>query len=286
MHVQVEKSEMDSSEPISVSTAATTVGSSLMSTNENENVNEIQEEGGQQPQGMGSGNALSTTSAVEKMKLDRSNTIVIPEDVIVGRSTEKQKVINSVGQPNDNTSSLKVISVWGMGGIGKTTLVRTVYRSQQLGEWKRAWATALRPFSPDALLRNLCLQLLIGIQEDSMAGGDTQKKKNVGTMGFQDMIIELSQLLEKQKCLIVLDDLSSNQEWDSIKDYLAKARRVILTTREKTVAKHCSGDDRNMHCLNGLEDDAAFELFKKKVLQNLLFLFPVHSKFYYNLSKN
>ena len=53
-------------------------------------MNEIQEEGGQQPQGMGSGNALSTTSAVEKMKLDRSNTIVIPEDVIVGRSTEKQ----------------------------------------------------------------------------------------------------------------------------------------------------------------------------------------------------
>ena len=278
MHVQVEKSEMDSSEPISVSTAATTVGSSLMSTNENENenenVNEIQEEGGQQPQGMGSGNALSTTSAVEKMKLDRSNTIVIPEDVIVGRSTEKQKVINSVGQPNDNTSSLKVISVWGMGGIGKTTLVRTVYRSEQLGGWNRAWATALRPFSPDALLRNLCLQLLIGIQEDSMAGGDTQKKKNVGTMGFQDMIIELSQLLEKQKCLIVLDDLSSNQEWDSIKDYLAKARRVILTTREKTVAKHCSGDDRNMHCLNGLEYDAAFELFKKKVLQNLLFFIP------------
>jgi len=29
-----------------------------------------------------------------------------------------------------------------------------------------------------------------------------------------------------------------------------------------------------MHCLNGLEDDAAFELLKKKVLQNLLFFIP------------
>ncbi|KAG2565686.1 hypothetical protein PVAP13_7NG131736 [Panicum virgatum] len=129
-------------------------------------------------------------------------------------------------------------------------------------------ASELKQLSSDQILYVFHKKLLIGIQEDSMAGGDTQKKKNVGTMGFQDMIIELSQLLEKQKCLIVLDDLSSNQEWDSIKDYLAKARRVILTTREKTVAKHCSGDDGNMHCLNGLEDDAAFELFKKKVFKD------------------
>ena len=57
---------------------------------------------------------------------DVYTTVVTPEDVVVGRSTEKQKVIDLVGPPNDS-QSFKVISVWGMGGIGKTTLVRSVY---------------------------------------------------------------------------------------------------------------------------------------------------------------
>ena len=81
---------------------------------------------GQQPYGVRAENAVYTISAAER-KIDRCKTrVVTPEDVVVGRSTEKQKVIDLVGHPNDS-HSFKVISVWGMGGIGKTTLVRTVY---------------------------------------------------------------------------------------------------------------------------------------------------------------
>ena len=82
---------------------------------------------GQQPNDVRAENAVYTISAAER-KLDRCKTrVVTPEDVVVGRSTEKQKVIDLV-DPNDS-HSFKVISVWGMGGIGKTTLVRSVYRS-------------------------------------------------------------------------------------------------------------------------------------------------------------
>ena len=150
---------------------------------------------GQQPYGVRAENAVYTISAAER-KLDRSKTrVVTPEDVVVGRSTEKQKVIDLVGHPNDR-HNFKVISVWGMGGIGKTTLVRSVYRSQQLGGWKRAWATALRPFNREALLRNLALQLQINSQEDSAGAGDTQnieqRKKNIGGMKYDEVASELS----------------------------------------------------------------------------------------------
>jgi hypothetical protein len=41
---------------------------------------------------------------------------------------------------------------------------------------------------------------------------------------------------------------------------------IIITTREKNVAEHCSRDDTNMFSLEGLTDNDALDLFTKKVL--------------------
>ncbi|CAL4982028.1 unnamed protein product [Urochloa decumbens] len=262
-HKKVEKPTADLAKPISNSTATSSIGSSIViSTTEIEEV-------GRRSCGEGGENVASTTSSVET-KLDRRKTrAFIPEDVIVGRATEKHQVIDLVGRP-DETGSCKVISVWGMGGIGKTTLVRSVYRSQELGGWKRAWATALRPFNRDTLLRNLALQLQKDFQEDSIAAGGVthQKKRNIGAMEYDELACELSGLLETQHCLIVLDDLSSTNEWDSIKHMLLKSRRIIATTRERIVDKHCSVDDQNVYNIQGLTDAAALGLFKKKVFKD------------------
>jgi len=127
---------------------------------------------------------------------------------------------------------------------------RRGYRSQELGGWKRGWVTAWSPFNVDSLLRQLALQLEPDIQEDSTGADEQkQKKKNIGAMEFQEMVAELSRLLETKKCLVILDDLSSTQEWDAIKHYLANARRIIITTTEKLVAKHCSEYNSNMFSL-------------------------------------
>ncbi|KAF7082184.1 hypothetical protein CFC21_086063 [Triticum aestivum] len=103
-------------------------------------------------------------NSTARKKFDRSRTLALADEVLCKRETEKTNVINLVGQP-DNNRGCKVVSVWGMGGLGKTTLVRSIYRSQELGVWKRAWATALRPFNPEVLLRDLALQLQNTIDE-------------------------------------------------------------------------------------------------------------------------
>jgi GTPase SAR1 family protein len=197
--------------------------------------------------------------------------MALNDDVLVGRKTEKSIVIDLIGQPMD-MQGCKVISVWGMGGLGKTTLVRSIYRSQQLGGWKRAWVTALRPFNPEVLIRTLALQLLT---DDPTAASETKQKKvdqertNLATMRLDDLRKELIQLLEKHKdCLIVLDDLSSTEEWNLIRDPLAQAKRIIVTTRENSVARHCSGEDMNTHKLQVLHHEEALALFTKKVHLN------------------
>jgi uncharacterized protein YerC len=198
--------------------------------------------------------------------------MALDDDVLVGRKTEKSKVIDLIGQPTD-MQGCKVISVWGMGGLGKTTLIRSIYRSQQLGDWKRAWVTVLRPFNPEVLIRTIVLQLLT---DDPTAETEIkQERKNLATMRLDDLTKKLIKLLEKHECLIVLDDLSSTEEWNLIQDRLAKAKRIIVTTRENSVAKHCSGD-MNTHQLQVLQQEEAHALFGKKVLLNIyLSIIPI-----------
>lgn len=201
-------------------------------------------------------------------KFHRSRTMTLTDEVLTGRATEKSKVIELIGQA-EHKEDRKVISVWGMGGLGKTTLVRSVYRSQQLSGWKWAWGTALRPFNPEVLMRSLVLQLLQDVQEDPAGATGTHKRKeNIAVMKLQALKEELTRLLSSQKCLIVLDDISSTAEWDLVNYSLVNARRVIVTMREKSIAKHCSSEYKNMYSLEGLNDDDALDLFKRKVFKD------------------
>lgn len=215
--------------------------------------NEIQEEGQQQPKDAeGDNNKASDDSGAAKRKFDRSKTMAVVDEVLFGRKSEKSGLIELVGKPEGH-QRLKVISVWGMGGIGKTTLVRSVYKSPELGNWKRAWATALRPFNPELLIRRLAAEL-IGLN------------KETATMDLKQLTDKLTMFLKERKCLIVLDDVWSTTEWDMVKNCLENATRIIVTTREKGIAKYCSKQDKNMLNISGLEEDVALHLFKNKVL--------------------
>uniref|UniRef100_A0ACD5TEQ3 Uncharacterized protein n=1 Tax=Avena sativa TaxID=4498 RepID=A0ACD5TEQ3_AVESA len=219
--------------------------------------NEIQQED-ERPKTAGENKVFNSTAT---KKFNRSRTIALVDGVLSGREAEKSDVIKLVGPP-DNNPSCKVISVWGMGGLGKTTLVRSVYRSQELAAWKHAWVTALRPFNPEVLLRDLALQLHKSIQEDTAGATSTRA---IVLMKIQELKVELARLLKTQKCLVVLDDISSTSEWDLVKRCLDNAGRIIITTREKHIAEHCSREYKNMYSFEGLKGAAALELFTKKV---------------------
>lgn len=173
---------------------------------------------------------VGNNEKMAKKSLTRTITGALVESQVVGREKEKIDLINLISKQDDQQPI--VISVWGMGGLGKTTVVRSVYQSQRLGGWKCAWVTALRPFNCEAILRNLILQLQKDIQQDpAAASAKKQEKEAITAMRREELIAKLAHLVT-QECLIVVDDLSSTEEWDSIKESLVKAGRVIVTTRE------------------------------------------------------
>jgi predicted AAA+ superfamily ATPase len=167
----------------------------------------------------------------------------LKESQLIGREKEKAEIIKLI---TIEQTQLEVISVYGMGGLGKTTLVRDVYQDEKLnGNFeKRACATIMRPFNAKELLQNLASQF-----------------------GYKD-VLEMDKELPGKKYLIVLDDLSSNAEWDTIIPHLPATEtssRIIVTTRVNDIATHCSKKHENIYGLQILEDNKALDLFIKKV---------------------
>jgi hypothetical protein len=131
-----------------------------------------------------------------------------------------------------------------MAGLGKTTLVRDVYQNEDLKFEKCACVRIMSPFNAIELLQNLASQF-----------------------GYED-VLEMQRELPGKKYLIVLDDLSSNAEWDTIIPHFPATEtssRIIVTTRVKDIAIHCSKKYEQIYELKILEDNNALDLFIKKV---------------------
>uniref|UniRef100_A0A0E0LXG4 Uncharacterized protein n=1 Tax=Oryza punctata TaxID=4537 RepID=A0A0E0LXG4_ORYPU len=204
-------------------------------------------------------------------KLTRSRTAkATQEDQLIGRVNEKEVILKLLS----GNQGLQVISVWGMGGVGKTTLVKNIYQSSELEKLKferRAWVTVTRPFQHTEFLRNLAQRL----EEDSAVkkGEPTlgiSRNNDLSTMRHNDLDQKVKNDLTGKKYLIVVDDLSSHTEWDFIGKFPENnnASRIIITTRPKGVALRCSKIEGNMHNIEGLTDEDALELFLNKVSSN------------------
>jgi hypothetical protein len=157
-----------------------------------------------------------------------------------------------------------------MGGLGKSTLVMDAYQSQNLSGMfeKRAYVTLKRQFILEEFLKNLAMQLNAKSSKRSAIhfGGST--RRSLAMMGVEELTEEVARLLERKKCLIVLDDLSSSVVWDLIRHslpILENTSRIIVTTREEKIARHCSKKKENVYELKVLQYKDALDLFTKRV---------------------
>ncbi|CAL5079087.1 unnamed protein product [Urochloa decumbens] len=207
--------------------------------------------------------------------LSRIGTIAsaLEESQLVGREKEKSDLIHLISKQYDHQPMAMVISVWGMGGLGKTTLIKEVYQSQELSGLfeKRACVTIMRPFVLEDVLKSLTMQLDAespNMKDNIDFGAGTRKE-------IKALIEDFHKLLERKRCLIVLDDLSSITEWNMIIQSLPKmenASRIVITTREENIAKHCSAEQGSIYKLEVLGNRDALDLFTRKIFKDTISL--------------
>ncbi|WVZ02971.1 hypothetical protein V8G54_023777, partial [Vigna mungo] len=157
------------------------------------------------------------------------------------------------------------------GGLGKTTLARKVYNSNQVKNHFHchAWVYV----SNECRVKELLLGLLKHLMPNSeqQRRGNKKDKKNVEDVNnlSEDELKKLVRnCLEGKMYLLVVDDLWKSQDWDEVQDAFPdnnNGSRILITSRLKEVALH-AGDDVP-HYLQFLNEEESWELFCRKVFK-------------------
>ncbi|RCV21282.1 hypothetical protein SETIT_4G126900v2 [Setaria italica] len=219
----------------------------------------------------------STSSNVTgDMELSRNFTALnVDEAQLVGLDEPKKKLMELIAKskaPMEHTETdnagPRVVSLVGMGGIGKTALTKKVYDSKDIREMfsTRAWITVSQSFDQMELFKEMILQLF------GAESWDRLLKDHQGQVPEVHLADYLSRRLKETRYLIVLDDVWTIDAWNRIKITFQDGGKddscVVVTTRNGKLAEYCSPPS-NIHHPEFLGKEEATTLFLKKTNKSL-----------------
>uniref|UniRef100_A0A0D9VFY8 NB-ARC domain-containing protein n=1 Tax=Leersia perrieri TaxID=77586 RepID=A0A0D9VFY8_9ORYZ len=180
-------------------------------------------------------------------------TVIAPRNSrLIGREMEKSHLIQLISQ---NCEQCQITSIWGMIGIGKTSLVRSIFESEEISSMfqTRAWITISHPFNLHDFVTSLSRELSAHNYIVNGNGSDKNEESIKAT--------------NRRRCLIVLDDVLSIEEWNLIQPHLPGETNthIIVITKEASISEYCSTYKYKLECL---KENAAFALFKNKVFMD------------------
>ncbi|CAD6257532.1 unnamed protein product [Miscanthus lutarioriparius] len=148
----------------------------------------------------------------------------------------------------------KVVSIYGIGGQGKTTLAMEVYHKITEAFDCRAFVSVSQTPDMKRLLRDILSQI---------SKSDFHQSQMLETV--EQLIRTVKECLKDKRYFILIDDIWSESAWDLVRSALPvndNGSRIITTTRKKAIAnKCCTGIAAQMYEAKPLSDEDSQRLF-------------------------
>ncbi|KAG6524347.1 disease resistance protein Pik-2-like [Zingiber officinale] len=198
----------------------------------------------------------------------------VEEAQLVGINESRYKIIGWV--INKNCPELTAISLVGFGGLGKTTLAKTVYDDPIIvgGHFQsRAWIAVSQNYNIKELLKKIIRQISVNEEQLRDVSGCQDARLNteqlLNVMDESQLVQTIRDHLHGKRYLLVLDDVWSVEAWESLSIALPQGKegsRIIVTTRIEDVANtSCSRNRQFIFKISPLSPELSWELFCRKV---------------------
>ncbi|CAI0454596.1 unnamed protein product [Linum tenue] len=199
---------------------------------------------------------LHLTPRFEETGKTRKHTPTISSipDIFVGREDDAKK-IKELLLANDSRSNVSVVSIVGIGGMGKTALAQLVYNDKKVDQEfnSRMWVCVSESFEVDVLVQKIL---------EAATGG-----KQPG-LQLQTLASQLEGYISGKKYLLVLDDVWNFDlgKWEVLRSILnggGSGSKILVTTRIENYATMMNrGSSHPPHVLKGLSSPQSWSLLR------------------------
>ncbi|XP_056171879.1 disease resistance protein L6-like [Syzygium oleosum] len=168
-------------------------------------------------------------------ELKKEFELVIPE-YLVGIDGHVEEVMKFIG---NHSSATKFIGIHGMGGIGKTTLAKTIYNKLSNQFEYRSFIVDIRELCQCHGLEYLQNQLLYDI---------SNQKNQVTNKDEGTKLISL--MFKDKKVLILLDDVDDHDQLKALAgdhNWFSSGSRILITTRNSSIFDNVGVDYKYEH---------------------------------------
>ncbi|XP_056174778.1 disease resistance protein L6-like isoform X2 [Syzygium oleosum] len=182
-------------------------------------------------------------------ELKKKFELVIPENLI-GIDSHVKKIMEFV---DNNSRATLFVGIYGMGGIGKTTLAKTIYNKLSNQFEHRSFIADIRESWKRNGIHYLQNQLIHGIlnQENQVRNED-------------EGIKFLSSMLKGKKALVLLDDVDDNHHLKALagnQSWFSSGSMIFITTRNKSILDNTGVDYQYEH--EEMDRDNSLILFSR-----------------------